>query len=401
MMPVSPQQASPPQVSRGSVTQEVSGGHHAPRSVQESFNATPLPALAMLEAPWMQEAPFMNPLASKDIETFSYPWLVAYLGIEPPALDVLMNRLGIMPVPYSATQENILEPYRQGYLHAHSHTPQSEPPRHHHRQYTLYDKISVEFLQQALQLTLPQQGDPLSPDEQERIIQNLRSLYHDKQMLEQKQRYQIFLQASSTNLTIHAPHTTTHHDHGSQYYEGLHSMTTSEFYTAPNSPSELSPSDVEALDAQAMSKQDTPPILGAIRDAAPAAIDALQPSITEIVPPASSDFVSGATSSAATTLGFAERHPENTQGYFHTGSLEQLLQHVSFLRETLQTTLLQQVHEAVAPVEKLGLELIRLQEHNRLLEQRLTAMSQELHTLQQEVESFKPFQFGLYKKVPK
>jgi hypothetical protein len=81
--------------------------------------------------------------------------------------------------------------------------------------------------------------------------------------------------------------------------------------------------------------------------------------------------------------------------------VDQMLERIATLKDTLHDVFQHQIQEIVLPVEKIGVELIRLREENISMQQRVLALESELAHLRDELDSFKPFQFGLYKKIPK
>lgn len=99
----------------------------------------------------------------------------------------------------------------------------------------------------------------------------------------------------------------------------------------------------------------------------------------------------------ATTLGSSLNGAANGSGPV----VDQMLERIATLKDTLHDVFQHQIQEIVLPVEKIGVELIRLREENLSMQQRVLALESELAHLRDELDSFKPFQFGLYKKMPK
>ncbi|MFM7468022.1 MAG: hypothetical protein ACKO37_00770 [Vampirovibrionales bacterium] len=310
-------------------------------------------ALGTQKTSWGSSANHYAKLETVSPETFSFSWIVAYLGIEPPALEALMARLDIHPCTIMNEAHSASEPHRASSV------------KHH----TYYDKRSVALLQQALQLVLPPKGEPLSHEEQERIMETLKQHYQSHYPLEQKTLPHTFKQPISPIL----PFDESYSSFFSHAFQGLSSMLPETSFSPETLPSDtLHPpeSQDDTLFQQGQERYGTHTTSGMIRAA-------------------------GTPTSEPETLTSASANYTTLGGH----SVEELLHHIAFLRESLQAALITQIHEAVTPVETLGVELLRLQEHNRLLEQKVIVMEQTLHQLQQELDSFKPFQFGLYKKI--
>jgi hypothetical protein len=98
----------------------------------------------------------------------------------------------------------------------------------------------------------------------------------------------------------------------------------------------------------------------------------------------------------ATVTGLSQ--PQAPQNHAGAGNLNAIVEAISNSKEHILNEVSRLLDDKLSGLDEVVVELIRTKAENDSLRQKLASITKEREALKVELASFKPFQFGLYKK---
>jgi DNA-binding transcriptional MerR regulator len=103
-------------------------------------------------------------------------------------------------------------------------------------------------------------------------------------------------------------------------------------------------------------------------------------------------------STQVSALGSTQAYASQTE-VFPEVALSSVVEAISHSKEFILNEMSRLLDDRLAGLDEVVVELIRTKSENDALRSKITSLSKEKQQLQDELDSFKPVQFGFYKKV--